>query len=153
MLAGQRRAYLESAAQAITRLGITPTPEQVEESASALQKADLRDRLRAGREAKAAIRAQGDAWVARVHKLAGAFIDGLVRELGLTPAMAATVAKVAYSAMADETDRPQDERDFQRLRRRWEDYRLFVHEGHCPTHKFTTCLICGLGMGEEVVAS
>jgi hypothetical protein len=148
----QAAKYVERATATLERMGIASefTPEQVAEAANALQKTDLRERLAKGRERKAELASQEDAWNRRVAKLAGLFIDGLVRELGLIPDMAATVAKVAYSAMADEFERPQAERDFQRLRRRWEDYRLYVHESHCPTHKVTTCLICGLGLGEEV---
>lgn len=153
MTEAKARQYIEKASTTFERLGVAPTPEQVQQAATALQRADLRERLAAGRAAKAELRAQGDAWVARVHKLAGLFIDGLCRELGLTPDLATTVARVAYSAMADETDRPQEERDFQRLNKRWETYRLWLHEQRCPETRWPDmpCLVCGCSGGVRPV--
>lgn len=146
MREAQAAKYVEQAGDTLTRMGITPTPEQVEQAATALQRADLRDRLAKGREAKAELRSHEDAWMTRVHRLAGMFIDGLVGELGLTPDMSATVAKVTYLALGDEAAKRQADRDYQFLRRRWEDYRLYVHEQHCPEHRYpdAPCLTCGL---------
>lgn len=152
MNAAKRAGYLAKAESDLTRLGLDPTPEMVEHSATMLFKADLAERARAGRERNNVRRTEDKAWVQRVHRVVLTFIDGVVGELGLTlqPGMPAIVAKVAHMAMADETDLPQSERNFQRLSHRLEEYRQFLHLEACPFTRWPDadpCLHCGSTFG------
>jgi hypothetical protein len=145
--AARRAKYIEKAGAQLERLGLAVESEdQLEAAATALQRSDLRARLQLGREVRATMRSQEDAWVSRVNRLVTIFVDRMQTEVAADEELRKVIAKVSYSAMADETDRPQAERSYDRITKRLEDYRLYLHELRCPEIRWADipCLLCGI---------
>jgi hypothetical protein len=153
----QRAKAVAAAATGLSRMGLPTDPATIEQAATALQLADMRERAAKARDGKAAIRSYGEAWIARVHKLVTIAADKIVAEVNADayPPLASTIYRVCYSAMADETDLPQSERNYQRLRERLEQYGGYVHQSVCAyvRPEGWPCRICGVvGIAENMSA-
>lgn len=175
-MAGIRQQRLDkvraSVAADFDKLGIIPTPEQLQTASDRAVQAARVESLTKARAAIARQRADeavarerlellayNDPWMTRVMRVAGGWIDNLVHECPPSPwspqaanNMSRTIAKVIYMMLSDEFAKPEAERDFQYLSMRYEDYRLYVHARSCSQTRLlgSACLICGL-TGEAAI--
>jgi len=151
-MARVREGIIERYRAEAARLQPTASPGEIEEMARRLRYAD--NVKRAAQATEVRMSRQGltpEKLVERVHHSATAFVDKLTAELPFPPEPTdaagavrwrAGIAKVVYGAVADEVALPHAERSFQRLRKRWDDYRLYLHSTVCPRQAPGTCPVC-----------
>ena len=135
-------------------LGGGATPEAIEQMATDLLRAErVRRAARAtdARVRKPTPRLPEQMWIDHAASAATKMVDKILGELPFPPEPAsvqsladwrAGIAKTVYGALTDELQRPHAERDFQRMRTRWEEYRKYLHSTVCPTQAPGICLYC-----------
>ena len=140
--------------EARTILGADATPDAIESMATDILKAKQSQRIARATDKRIrpdSPRLPDALWIDRASYSATKFVDLLWNELPFPPepateeslqAWRAGIAKTIYGALTDELQLPHAERDFQRMRTRWEEYRKYLHSTVCPTQAAGLCLYC-----------